>query len=567
MNSDPDRTDSFVRFKLPRFRCDRHPSGLFSFRKSSINILGVYLPGAGVVVFDPITSAKNDTPRATVIHEEVHQDLMINTSFGIFHQHLEHFVEEDDTIREACRISFDEQWSVQELDATYSELMAVARWYPQRLDEAIARLPSESLGQPPYREIYNGFAQYLPISSSIELPRLIAQQALLHCMIAWSMSNDCLVQFADRRNFTLDEFRRYLKRESPHRRFERLLSRLLSTCALWALLERVVIDVIDVIDAIETGRPKKDDPAKWLLPEFSSLLGEPKVIIDIEVIKRQLERFLRLWHGVDDPPVRFEPPKLTMIRIPPHEHYEVLPRLEAVATLTIESLQSQFAAMQSTDLGVFFGWSADGREARVHFGTYVRDERGFPAHISKQPGFEPLDLVGLLPFEDVCQALEVATPLPHILIFRGFDTWSWWKGQPSRAKDPESRIWVCSERRILSEQSVADHLQFRNIGHGARWGILGTKSEPFYYWGFIVNPSMPNVYAMTGLGSDAAADLFSKIASHLGIERLGEMGEENDGGEFGPMLAIIPKLDLIETGRVELAFARLPSGSADGCPP
>ena len=136
VSTDPDRYCNY-RFVLPRYRYERNTSGLFSFRKESANVLGIYVPGDYPVVFDPI-NLRNNTPYATVIHEQAHQHLMINTSYGLFHQCLEYFAKGSETVRDACRLSLEEQWSVQELDATYSEMVAVAVRYPRLLEESIA---------------------------------------------------------------------------------------------------------------------------------------------------------------------------------------------------------------------------------------------------------------------------------------------------------------------------------------------------------------------------------------------------------------------------------------------
>jgi hypothetical protein len=528
MSIGSDRAGNAVRFVLPRLSYAQNTSGLLSFRKESAQILGLLVSGGLPVVFDPISLA-NETPRATLIHEEMHQYLMLNTSFGVFHQRLEHFAEVSDDARRACRVSLEEQWSVQELLATYTEMIGVARWYPQLLEGSITRMPSEILDEPPYREVYDSFAQYLPVHSSTELSLLLAQQILLQYVAGWSMSNDCLVHFANPRAFSIGGFHLYLERESPHRRFERLMSVLLSTGALWALLERIA------------ARTAGADPIIWLIPEFSSLLGE-SCVSDIELLKEQVQTLESAWSdaaGISETLRNSDPAEpIPVIMAVPSIYHDQVKAFQARATLTSESLRSQLAAIRSTDLGVFFAFATDGCPAKVHLGTYLRGEGVLPSIDSSNEGFKPIDLWGVLPAEDVCRTLEESRPSPHILIFRGIGTWRWWRDRPKRGDDPESSIWVCSEALMLSLECVRDLLEFRNIGSGAQYLPLRFPDTPFM-WGFIVNLSTPGDYVMIDLHSEAGLKPFKKIAEVLGIKPLKQQIESAHVRALLNMLMIV----------------------------
>ncbi len=114
MTANSGDTGQAVQFVLPRFRSGANSSGLFSFRKETLSVLGEYQPGYYPAIIDPV-ALKNDTPFATLVHERVHQTLTISTSAGLFHQCLEAFADHSSTVREALLISAAEQWSVQEL--------------------------------------------------------------------------------------------------------------------------------------------------------------------------------------------------------------------------------------------------------------------------------------------------------------------------------------------------------------------------------------------------------------------------------------------------------------------
>jgi hypothetical protein len=132
------------------------------------------------------------------------------------------------------------------------------------------------------------------------------------------------------------------------------------------------------------------------------------------------------------------------------------------------------------------------------------------------------DLWGALPFQEVCQVLEDSKPLPHILIFRGIDTWQCWKDRPTCGREPENRIWVCSERLELSLERVQRLLEFRNIGRDAHLYLCGLHDMPTC-WAFFENSSTPDVYAMIEVTYDPGLILLKEIAELLGIERLEEI--------------------------------------------
>lgn len=267
MKRDLNRSLPFV---LPRLRTSS-ASELVSFRKEATSILGAYEVGYAPLVFEP-TSLKNRTPEGTLVHEETHQHLTINTTFGIFYQILEKFAKSQSlgVYCKAYRRSLEEQWSVQELDATYAEMFFVATMYPDELDRTIAALPTEILDQPPYRQVFDSMAQYLPIVKTIGHPRLFAQHQLVHAVSCLSLSCDCLTRFMNRATFDLDSFERYLTQESPHIRFERIMSRLIIEGNEKQLVEAIESETGP---SISRGHLPREDPFRWLLPQVSALSG------------------------------------------------------------------------------------------------------------------------------------------------------------------------------------------------------------------------------------------------------------------------------------------------------
>ena len=494
-----------VQFVLPRFRSGSEYSGVFSFRKQGLSILGVFQPGHYPIIFDPV-HLENDAPLATLKHERVHQNLTINTSAGLFHQCLEAFSDHSSTIREAYCISAEEQWSVQELGATYAEMAVVAETYPKSLQNSIARLPHD----PPYREVYDSIACHLPIH--LPYGKIIwAYDVLVTCITAWSMSSDCLIEFRDPRKLTIAAFESYLTWQSPHCRYERLLSRLLSTGEIWALSEMLLL---------ERNAPELDQ----IISRFSALMGEPAEI-DITAVKANADLLLDAWREAgyvprdrDIPAGLLDGPGGPLPAILPADDYDAaVARFEAKATLTARSLQEQLAGARPNDEAVMFGFATNGDSARIHLATYIREgQEPWPLHGPCREDFKQIDLWGVMPAEDVCQALHDSSSSLDILVFRSVESWIWCK-EAQKDEILNGRILVCSERSVLSIERVRAILQFEGIGQGARCAVVRSGASPIQ-WAFFLNPAMPNVFAMILLRADAGLQLFGEIAKFMGIE-------------------------------------------------
>jgi len=58
---------------------------IFSFNRAALVTLGFYEPGKTPTLNDPVFTGAR-FPAAVLVHEEMHQNLMINTTFGAFTQ-------------------------------------------------------------------------------------------------------------------------------------------------------------------------------------------------------------------------------------------------------------------------------------------------------------------------------------------------------------------------------------------------------------------------------------------------------------------------------------------------
>src|SRR5215472_12610165 len=224
-------------FRLPRPPRDYRDDASARFVPNAWGSLGVYEPGRPPVLYDPRVTG-DATSFATLAHEEAHQRLTINTPFGLLHQVLVKAARKGKHGREHA-MSIEAQWCVQELCATYAELYAIALRAPKQLDAAIERLPSDALGEAPYREVFEYIRQHLPLEPELGPTRLGAHQLLVYSLAMCSMANDCLLAFAEPAAMTPERFEEYLRRESPALRFERIVARLVESGRLRLLVNEL----------------------------------------------------------------------------------------------------------------------------------------------------------------------------------------------------------------------------------------------------------------------------------------------------------------------------------------
>ena len=127
----PRRRRAFVLPRLHRRLVSARPG----FYREAGTRLGFYEAGGAPQIIDPLWNAVR-LPEAVVRHEDMHQQLMINTHHGVLTQLLTQLVKEGQG-QEALEICRDEQWSVQEIAATFAELMFVQRESPKDFEDEV----------------------------------------------------------------------------------------------------------------------------------------------------------------------------------------------------------------------------------------------------------------------------------------------------------------------------------------------------------------------------------------------------------------------------------------------
>src|ERR1051326_920803 len=235
-----------------------------------LHLFGSYSTSEEPVVIDPLQTG-HACPDAIAAHENSHQALTINTTFGVFTQLVTHM--DESLASDAARRALAEQWSVQELAASYIELVSVARTCPGYFEKAYRSLPSMRLDQPPYREIVDAAVRWLPIGIDVPEQTLVAQAVLVQVLAYASLNTKCLLMMAagPRTASTLLE----CCADSPHARFELLFKQLIELNQLEQLH--------DVVVQLRTEPSAPGTVERTLLTRLTELI--PSVAVESEGVQ------------------------------------------------------------------------------------------------------------------------------------------------------------------------------------------------------------------------------------------------------------------------------------------
>jgi hypothetical protein len=262
-------------FKLPKVSWSHHGVKLLSFRQDMHRVFGEYLPGEGAVVFDPLWT-RALSPQAIAQHESQHQFLGNNTAFGLFTQMLFSICLRGFPI-DVLRKCLTEQWCVQELAATYSEMTYLAGYSPDLLREQVRKLPSGRLDEPPYREVFEAMDYFMPVEPGGSKELLSAQAILVTVLTAASMNSDCLLRMASGPG--TESGLLACMDDSPSSRLEQIMDLLLAK----NLLHPLLAETVKQYSRPEGSAPPKKAPGVLLLQRLISLVPEVKIQADDEV--------------------------------------------------------------------------------------------------------------------------------------------------------------------------------------------------------------------------------------------------------------------------------------------
>ena len=485
-------------FVLPRLH-PRLAAASPGFYREAGTRLGFYEAGGAPQIMDPLWNAVR-LPEAVVRHEDMHQQLTINTHHGVLTQLLTQLAKAEQG-REALTICLDEQWSVQEITATFAELMFVQHQSPKDFEDEVAHLPTA----PPYRKLFDAASRLVP-PDRVPGVTPLARSDVITAIAASSLQTNCLT--------TLEELgvegpriAAYLREESPDARFERLVAALGST----GIDELLGIAATDPPTDPATGAAQR---MARLLATISRRAGSV-VIEPPDTLASQAERVMARFLGAEGGRGVGSLPQ----GIPP----EFVDAPE-------KQVRLRDYVRPSADSGDLAAWlprcEASGGEMHLIVGTPAPDGCPFSAvcMTHPEPGLAPPDdLRGAMSPQTILGLLEPYARFPGVVTFIG-DAWIPWYGLlrslPSGSWVHErllSAVRICSHRK-LSVELVGGLLDFERLGVGARSFVFDLNNGLFV--GCIDNPDRPRAYGLQKIASEQALRLFAKTLDAFGVKPL-----------------------------------------------
>lgn len=482
-------------FVLPRLN-PRLAAESFGFYREAGMRLGFYEPGKAPQIFDPTWTGARSA-EAIVHHENMHQQLTANTHHGVLTQLLTRLAEQGRG-QESLRGCLEEQWSVQEIAATFSELLLVQHIHPESFESEVSHLPTGLLGQPPYRELFDTARRLMPFEPPIPVTDALARSDALLAVAASSLQTGCLMQLAttafDDRSFTS-----YLRAESPHVRFERIVTRL-GPAGIESLLRET---------------PKGLSPAQSMARRLEQVrrLATDVTIEDPRSLAAQAARAeARLFANATGGN-----------RAMQRERGELTP--EFVDSPDKRARLKELVKWEPTVDNELVAWMKKCEKAGdMHLIVNMTDHYAAVCMSANESSSSfPDDLRGQLPPQTLLKLLHPFPRFPRAITFTG-DAWVPWydlfRRLPASSWIHErlgSAVRLCVHRK-LSRELLDRLLDFEGIRHGARAFMFGLGNG--LYVGCIENPRRRGAYALQKIPSEAALRIFNDFLDESGVEAL-----------------------------------------------
>jgi hypothetical protein len=503
----PPRSEGFM---LPRLAPSTRVDDT-SFYREAASRLGFYEPGERPSIVDPTWTA-NRAAQATVAHEQVHQQLTINTHHGLLTQFLI-VLARDGLANASRRACLDEQWSVQELAATYSELAFVRRTMPAEYAASVRGLPTAMLDQPPYRELYERAEELLPVDVELATAERVTRDLLVLALTGCAMQTGCLRVFVAL-PFDDEAFASYLHRESPHRRFEEVVTTIgaaelqamaRDAAAQFAgdadmqLVMRVIAEFAHDITRRVRNVPIED--AATLAKQAQAAKTMMEVIRSGTPVEIRPEGLRQRPEFVDSPEKR------KRIR-------ELLP-YNAVDTRALDEWLRRCEQLGG-DVHLLVGGA--GLQG-TPFAAVCILPPGAPEQLDDLRGSidPPRLLSSLEPFAKVPLAITFAAGawLEWYQLFSEIPRSSWVHARMMRA------VRICAHRK-LSHELVAQLLEFEDLKQDA--GVVLMQVSPELFVGCFASPSNVGAYALQKIPSRAALAEFEEIVNALQVPMIEPAG-------------------------------------------
>lgn len=502
-------------FVLPSLREEHAREQVLSFNRIGREqlLLGSYEPGKLPVIYNVGRELRNDVDQVAVeVHEGTHQTLLVNTPFGLLTQ-LVRSAGSASTM--ACHM---EQWSVQELDATFAELVIVAIGFPEEFERRRRGLPSASLDEPPYRELFDLMSEALPVEPGIPHPVLFARYLVVHALAVCSLYSDCLNDVARRRSWKDVALANYIRSVSPNKRFQKLLDELRPSGALDAIVDTVADELgseyreRSAAELRESAVPQVD-----CFPRALDLIVKSVSTVPIHEPSRFAEGAqaaakvlakgrTQLKTMQSDPLPEFRDSPVYMDRL----------RAAMPERTTGAALAEFLSVARERGLGVWLKVSLrDLEDVWLMAHTYALAEPPHPGDLP--PGVVlPEDLSQtIMPLTALSDVLESFPEFPHLIEFiKG--SWTFWYAIPGAVERIAGSVRIVWDSE-LSWESLSHILSFDGLSAGAvsfRFGRKGSGRSIAVF----ASRSAPGSYGIVRVPAGRGIEVYEDLTQTHGVQ-------------------------------------------------
>ncbi|HYD81277.1 MAG TPA: hypothetical protein VEC06_15835 [Paucimonas sp.] len=491
-------------FFLPRLdpAADAKSVGFYG---DSTERLGYFHPGERPLIYDP-TWTGTKLADAILVHEYAHQDLTINTHHGCLTQILTLLSRQGDG-EEALRACIEEQWSVQELVALHAEFSFIQRILPEAYEAEIRRLPTAILNQPPYRELFFAGQQILPMEKEASLEERKARSAVMTALAGCSLQTRCLVELANT-GFHDKELANYLRRESPNRRFEKIVRSL--------GIERINALAHDMAGRYRSERQRDPARARRLDQEVvASCVGEICRLVQEPAIERRgdlEQQGSAAINAVNASVGRFRASVARTAYGRTHGYVD--------SPTKRRRLEHQFPRLpiQRRELATWLErCRMAGGDLHLILGSPQFAATCLAPSSSTMP---PDDLRGILPPLELLDALQPYSHFPRAVSFIADDWRLWYHLFSTLPRDSwvhrrmMDAVRICVHRTLTSDH-VRRLLEFEELGKDPCALVIQLKQDLFV--GCFASPDCPGTYALQKIPSIGGLRLFNQILDDLEI--------------------------------------------------
>jgi hypothetical protein len=501
----------------PRFRM--HSPDSFG-RSDDLQILGYYAPGKRPTIIDP--TSNGSIAEAIMVHEQVHQTLTINTTYGYLTQLLNALARRGHHVDE-LRLFEAEQWDLHEAAATYSELGLVAGKYPDQFERAIHELPSESVGDPAYRECFDFLNRLLPIDITSPLSLLSAQCDLVVAMAIVALCTDCLKRFSRPELLSPQSVASYLREQSPNYRFLRIAESVVAAPLCQQLLRTRTLEVQQ--ERMAFG---------WIALEIAKLVPNMEIVTDLHL---EIDNFRKTWDpylsslDIHHEKVDSADEPLPEIVDDPARFRRIQAGFASKAwSLDALILRAKLLEARNNSFGIMLAFSMKmEQEIFLELLPYPLDKDGHNpavgldpvAHFAENRGF----LAGILRTDDIIPILQEFPELPTAATFMK-SSLRYWVPQTRNRSCLSNSIVACVDT-VLSQESLYNALSINDLGTSGRYFIIQVFRNQ--YAACFANPRNPGYYAIVKITDRSGIALLSALTSRMGVKPFVSSAKEDLG--------------------------------------